>query len=315
LLARISQGKFGFDENQPESVTMALCSMTGFARSGGQHEGAQWSWELKSVNGRGLDVKFRLPSGFDVLENKARQQIAQMLQRGNVQVQLAVTRPSTPPTVRINTDLIRSLQASLVENGFVPATAPLDLSALMNIRGVVTVEETIEENGAAALLEPLFAGFETALADLVSMRQAEGMQLRPVLLDRINAIEALTQRADQLPGRKAEAIKARLAAQLAALLGEPNALDPNRLHQEAVLLAGKADIREELDRLVAHCEAARALLQAGGAIGRKLDFLSQEFVREANTLCAKSNDVDLTAIGLDLKAIIEQLREQVQNIE
>jgi uncharacterized protein (TIGR00255 family) len=294
---------------------MTLYSMTGFARASGQADGAQWTWELKSVNGRGLDLKFRLPSFVESIEARARQMVGQRLQRGNLQIQLSLLRPPRPPQVRINTDLLASLQQSLVDGGFARKDAPIDLAALMGIRGVVNVDEPVEESDATALVEPVLHSFDEALSGLMQMRAAEGAQLQAVLLERIRTLDGLVEQADALPGRKPEAVKARLSAQIAALVGESTVLDPGRLHQEAILIAAKADIREELDRLHAHCAAARALLQTGGAIGRKLDFLSQEFVREANTLCAKSNDVDLTAIGLDLKAIIEQLREQVQNIE
>jgi uncharacterized protein (TIGR00255 family) len=294
---------------------MTLHSMTGFARATGQAEGSQWSWEIKCVNGRGLDLKFRLPTALESIETRARQAVGLRIQRGNVQIQLTLVRPPRPPQVRINTELLASLQRSLIDAGFAQTDAPIDLAAMMAIRGVVSVEESIEDGDLSTLVEPVLESFDAALAGLVTMRLAEGAQLRTVLLDRIDMLHALVQKADALPGRRPEAIRARLSAQVMALITESGTFDPARLHQEAVLIAAKADIREELDRLYAHCAAARSLLETGGPVGRKLDFLSQEFVREANTLCAKSNDVDLTAIGLDLKAIIEQLREQVQNIE
>ncbi len=253
--------------------------------------------------------------GFDAHESRIRQIISGRVQRGNLQVQLNLVRPAAPPKVRIDTALLAAMQASLVEAGLAQRGAAPDLGALMGIRGVVMVDEPAEDTTITSHLEPIFASLDLAVMQLIGMRSFEGTQLVDALLTRIERIEALTARADALPGRRAEAVQARLAAQLAALIGDPGGLDPARLHQEAVLIAAKADIREELDRLKAHSAAARALIGAGGPVGRKLDFLSQEFVREANTLCAKSNDVELTAIGLDLKAIIEQLREQVQNIE
>jgi uncharacterized protein (TIGR00255 family) len=292
-----------------------LHSMTGFARASGETDAARWTWEIRSVNGRGLDLKFRLPPAFEALEATARALAGQRIQRGNVQIQLSLTREATPPRVRIDTQLLASLQKSLVESGLAAPESPPDLAALMGIRGVVQVEEGIEEKGAETLIEPLAASFAEALDALRIMRAAEGAQLAEVLNERVNSIENLARRADALPGRKAEAVRERISAQIRLLMEENAAFDSQRLHQEAVLIAAKADIREELDRLLSHCAAARALLASGGAIGRKLDFLAQEFGREANTLCAKSNDVELTAIGLDLKAVIEQLREQVQNIE
>jgi uncharacterized protein (TIGR00255 family) len=294
---------------------MTLQSMTGFARAAGQSEGTQWTWEIKSVNGRGLDLKFRLPPVLEFLDVRARAAIGKRIQRGSLQIQLVVQRPPRPAEVRIDTLLLASLQRALVEGGIVKPDAPVDLSALLAIRGVVTVEEPLDDSAFISLAEPVLATFDEAVEALARMREAEGGRLFEVLQDRVAGIESLAQRADNAPGRKSEAVRARIETQLATLLDESATLDPTRLYQEAILIAGKADIREEIDRLLAHCAAAKALIDGGGPIGRKLDFLSQEFVREANTLCAKSNDVELTAIGLDLKAIIEQLREQVQNIE
>jgi uncharacterized protein (TIGR00255 family) len=292
---------------------MTVSSMTGFARASGETDGTQWSWEIKSVNGRGLDLKFRLPAGLDGLELQARQMVGKVLQRGSLQIQLSITRQRALMAVKINTELLKSIQESLIASNVVPQGSAVDLGALLSLRGVIETADQ-EEDDVAELVPSLLKGFGEVLQALHSMRVAEGQHLQQVIGERLDAIAALTARADNLPGRKVEAIKARMALQIAALMKEAE-FDPARLHQEAVLLAAKVDIREELDRLTAHCRAAHDLLANGGAVGRKLDFLSQEFVREANTLCAKSNDVELTAIGLDLKSIIEQLREQVQNIE
>jgi uncharacterized protein (TIGR00255 family) len=292
---------------------MTVSSMTGFARAFGETNGAQWAWEIKSVNGRGLDLKFRLPAGLDALELQARQMIIKILQRGSLQIQLSIVRQRTSAAVKINTALIKDIQESLVASGVLQKGALLDLGALLSIRGVIETADQ-DDSDISELVPALLKGFGEALDDLRRMRSVEGEQLQHIVAERVDAIAALAMRADALPGRKAEAIKSRIALQIATLMKEAD-FDPARLHQEAILLAAKVDIREELDRLSAHCKAAHDLLTTGGAIGRKLDFLSQEFVREANTLCAKSNDVELTAIGLDLKAIIEQLREQVQNIE
>ncbi len=193
---------------------------------------------------------------------------------------------------------------------------PASLDALLAVKGIVEVSEadTVDEDRAGIAAAAL-AAFETALADLKVMRDREGGALRVVLLDRLDAITALVDRAEALPERQIEAIRARLAEQVHALLDTGAPLDAERLHQEAALLAAKADIREELDRLRAHVAAARELLEAGGPVGRRLDFLAQEFNRESNTLCSKSNAVALTQIGLDLKLLVDQFREQIQNIE
>jgi uncharacterized protein (TIGR00255 family) len=190
------------------------------------------------------------------------------------------------------------------------------MDGILGLKGVIEViDEDEREEDRRAAEAAVIAGFGTALASLAEMRRREGAALAGVLAARLDEIAALAARAEAAPGRRAEAIKARLAEQIAALLETSTRFDPDRLHQEAILIASKADIREELDRLVAHIAQARRLIAAGGPAGRKLDFLSQELNRESNTLCAKSNDVELTNIGLELKTVVEQFREQVQNLE
>jgi uncharacterized protein (TIGR00255 family) len=294
-----------------------VASMTGFARAQGHHGPVTWTWELKSVNGRGLDLRFRLPPGFEALEVPAREAAAKALKRGNVNITLAVTRSAEIPQVRINEALLQQIAGVLAEShkrlpGF---TAP-SLDSVLAIKGVVeVVEEEEDEALREARLAAVLDGFADALAHMASMRLTEGARLVEVLAAQLDEIERLSQAAERTASARPDAIRERLRNLIEGLLQASPALPEERLAQEAALLIGKADVREELDRLRAHVAAARDMLSGGGAIGRKLDFLCQELNREANTLCSKSSDVELTRIGLDLKAVIEQFREQVQNIE
>jgi len=295
---------------------MALSSMTGFARSHGVAGAYAWAWEIKSVNSKGLDLKLRLPPGWDAVELPVRNGAAQALSRGSVFANLSVSRGGAVPVVRINEPVLAAVLAAAKDLSGKTNAAPPTLDGILSLKGVMDVieaEESEEERAAAE--KSIVEGFAQALKGLEQMRRNEGAALGHVLAERLAQIAALAARAEALPGRKAEAIRARLAEQIATLLEASQRLDPDRLHQEAVLLATKADIREELDRLEAHVAQARKLLAGGGPVGRKLDFLSQELNRESNTLCAKANDVELTNIGLELKAVVEQFREQVQNLE
>ncbi|HRF07414.1 MAG TPA: YicC family protein [Xanthobacteraceae bacterium] len=295
---------------------MTLASMTGFARTSGVHGELRWAWELKSVNSKGLDIRFRLPPGREALEPLLRAAIAKRITRGNVTVNLSVQREGAAPQVRVNEDVLAAVIATARELAKKIEAQPPTLDGILGIKGVMEVVETEEsEADREAANAALLKGFEAALADLVAMRGREGGVIGGVLSDRVSEIEKLTKAAEASPSRSLDAIRARLAEQVKELLAASSTLDPERLHQEAALLAAKADVREELDRLHAHIGAARALLKNGGSVGRKLDFLAQEFNREANTLCSKSNDVSLTGIGLELKTAVDQLREQVQNIE
>ncbi|MCX5493204.1 YicC family protein [Kaistia dalseonensis] len=295
---------------------MALMSMTGFARIAGAGFGYRWTWELRSVNGKGLDIRLRLPAGFDQLDQAVRERAGAMLSRGSVQIGLSLQREASATALRVNEDLLASI-LDLVRRieGTVPA-APPTLDGILAIRGVLeTVEVEDDPQTAAALGERLMADLEIALGEMVAARAREGAAIGAVLMARMDEIDRLRSEAEAAPARKPEAIRRRLAEQVATLLDASSSFDPDRLHQEAILLATKADIREELDRLQTHVAAARVLLSEGGAVGRKLDFLAQEFNRETNTLCSKANDRSLTAIGLDMKAAVDQLREQVQNLE
>jgi uncharacterized protein (TIGR00255 family) len=293
-----------------------IASMTGFAREAGVTGPFHWVWELKSVNGRGLDVRVRVPPGFDAVGEEARQVVQKALGRGQCQLNLGLTRSASAARVRLNEAVLAGLIEALGRVRLPETVRPPSVDGLLSVRGVVEIEdEAADEAANAELARDLRAGIERATQALKANRNAEGRALAGVIEGQLAAIEGFIAAAEAAPGRRPEAIRARLEAQIAALLDASPALDPARLHQEAVLLATRADIREELDRLTAHVAAARALLKEGGAVGRRLDFLAQEFGREANTLTAKAGDVALSRIGLDLKAVVEQLREQVQNVE
>ena len=290
--------------------------MTGFARSQGVSGSYAWTWEVKSVNAKSLDLRLRLPPGWDALEMPVRQRAAEKLARGALQGALSVAREGVPPVVRVNDNVLDAVIATLQGLTRRIAAEPPRLDGILAVKGVVEVVDAQEHEDERQVAEAaVLAGFETALTGLVQMRHHEGEALGRLLVTRLSEIGALAQRADATPGRQPDAIKQRLAEQVATLVETGARLDPDRLHQEAILLAAKADVREELDRLKAHVEQARKLIATGGAIGRRLDFLAQELNRESNTLCAKSNDVELTNIGLELKSVVEQFREQVQNLE
>jgi uncharacterized protein (TIGR00255 family) len=295
---------------------MVLSSMTGFARGHGVSGSYAWAWEIKSVNGKGLDVRLRLPPGWDAIEASVRARAAERLARGSIQATLTVERSGVAPVVRINAPVLDAILTTLRELASRVDASPPSLDGLLSLKGVMDVSERAENEDERRDAETAaIAGFVQAIAALCEMRQREGAALVRILKTRLEQIEALVGRAENAPGRRVEAIRARLAEQVATLLAQSDRFDPDRLHQEAILLATKADVREELDRLAAHLAQAQQLIDGGGAVGRRLDFLAQEFNREANTLCAKANDVELTNIGLELKAAVEQFREQVQNVE
>jgi uncharacterized protein (TIGR00255 family) len=293
---------------------VTIASMTGFARAEGETSGLTWVWEARSVNGRGLDVRCRLPPGLDRLDPTVRVETARRLKRGNVSVTLSLSRAAgaAPFTIdRAVLDQVLALQTEL--HGRVDR-APPRLESLLLVPGVLDrggLAEAVDE----AVEKALLAGFAEALARLVAARSEEGGRLRSVLLAEIDEMERLAAEAAASAALRPEAVRERLRLQVQDLLGSVPALSEERLAQEAALLAAKGDIREELDRLSAHVAQARAMLGEGGAIGRRLDFLSQEFNRESNTLCSKSQDVALTRIGLALKTVIDQFREQIQNVE
>lgn len=293
---------------------MAIESMTGFARAAGTVGIHAFAWEIRSVNGRGLDIRVRVPPGFEVLAEAARKRLTGAFSRGTLHVNLQVTSDAGPPRPRINEAALAALLQAVER---LPASAivtPPSYDGLLAIRGVVELAEEGEDT-LTVVEKPVLAGLEEVVSGLKEARAGEGRALEAVLRGHLDAIARLTKEAEAHPARGVDAIRERIAAQVGLLLEASQALDPQRLHQEAALLAVKADIREEIDRLHAHVAALRLLLDQGGPIGRKLDFLSQEFGREASTLCAKAGDAGLSRIGLELRTVVDQMREQVQNVE
>jgi uncharacterized protein (TIGR00255 family) len=295
---------------------MALSSMTGFARHHGSSGPYAFEWELKSVNAKGFDFRMRLPPGWDDIETPARKRATELLSRGTVYANLSIKRASATSSVRINDDVLASIMRVASDISKTTGAAPPSVDGLLAIKGVIeVVEPESDEAELQAAKTAVTASFEQALQSLIEMRKREGTALGQILAQRMDDIEKLAKRAEAAPGRKPEAIKARLAEQIAVLLETSDRFDPDRLSQEAVMIAAKADIREELDRIASHIAQTRELLAKGGAVGRRLDFLAQEFNREVNTTCSKSNDVELTNTGLEMKNVVEQFREQVQNLE
>lgn len=294
---------------------MTLKSMTGFSRADGTCGETRWHWEARSVNGRGLEVRLRLPSGFEALEIKARGQCQEKLARGNCNVTLTVRREAGQTEIRLNEAALRQAMAVAERAQGLTELKPARLDTLLAMRGVVETAEPEEgEEARTTLAQALLAGLSEALDQLVEAREAEGARLSKVIGGQLAQIAELTERAAAAPARQPDAIAARLKEQIGRIT-ESGGLDPERLHQEALLLAAKADIQEELDRLRAHVAAARELLAQDQAVGRRLEFFAQEFNREANTICSKASDIEISRAGLELKTVIDQLREQVQNIE
>ncbi|YBV97991.1 YicC family protein [Phyllobacteriaceae bacterium JZ32] len=303
---------------------MILQSMTGFARhavtygddkvsTGGE---TRIVWEVRSVNGKGLDVRFRLPQGFEGIEPQARVAISRHFARGNFQAALTVEQSDARTDIVLNEAYLAGVMAAGERLRAQYGLAPASVDGILALRGVlVEPQETQDEGTRAGLDAAILSALDGALVALAEARRAEGSSIGAILSGQVDRIAELAQRARNDPARSVEAVRERLAAQVALLLDESNEFDERRLHMEAAFLATKADIQEELDRLDTHVASARLLIGTGGPIGRKLDFLSQEFNREANTLCSKSNAASITAIGLELKAVVDQFREQLQNLE
>lgn len=295
---------------------MSVASMTGFARSSGADDSATWVWEVKSVNGRGLDVRCRVPTGMDAVDAAAKKAAAENFARGSVNLNLQVARAAGGVEFVVNRAALDSLVAVARDYADTPGVEPARVDGLMALRGVVdAVEPEDDEATRIAREAAIIAALGEAISGLVAARTEEGARTAAVLSAQIDETESLVNAARAHAATQPDAIRARLAEQVAAIMAAGVEADPDRIAQEAALLAVKADIREEIDRLDGHIASARALLRDGGVIGRRLDFLAQEFNREANTLCSKSSDQELTRIGLDLKTVIDRLREQVQNIE
>lgn len=296
---------------------MTISSMTGFARVDGTTDGLAWTWEARSVNGRGLDVRLRLPPGYEVLELPTREAVSKRLTRGNVSISLTIEKQQANGSVRLNeavlADVLKAAERVTALSG---ATKP-DAAQLLMIKGVLEAADQLPETSDArtAREKAILKGLEATLDKLAEARRAEGTRLQGIIADQIVQIERLGAEVRASPSRTPEAIVARLKDAISRLFETTAPLDAERLHQEAMLLATRADVEEELQRLSAHVSGARDILSENGAVGRKLDFLAQEFNREANTLCSKANAVDITRLGLQLKTIIDQFREQVQNVE
>ncbi len=293
-----------------------LSSMTGYARHSIQVEGGDILIEIRSVNSRGLDIRLRISSGFEELEQKLKKIIANRLTRGSLAISITYKSSAKTSEISINEQALGTvLDAIDALSTRIEADRPR-LDGILALRGVLeTRDAQLSEQARAILIEQIREKFEVCLEELLESRQLEGEKLKLILLERLDEINHLIKLANNHPSRKREVILERLKQQVSDLVELNPSFTQERLMQEAALLATKADIREELDRLDAHASSARQFILDGGAIGRKLDFLSQEFNREANTLCSKSNAVDLTSIGLDLKVVIDQFREQVANIE
>jgi uncharacterized protein (TIGR00255 family) len=295
---------------------MALVSMTGFAEAQGSREGTRWRWEVKSVNGRGLDLRLRMPPGYDGIESAARTLANERFRRGSLQASLTVETPENARGLRIDAAALASAVRIAKEVAAETGLAPAHIDGLLGLKGVIVQDEALALDAPAraqrdaGIVETLATAFDA----LIRARGTEGGKLSAVLTAQITEIERLTGEAAKLAATQPAALRDKLTAQLKDLL-EGGTVSEDRLAQEVALLALRGDVREELDRLNAHVQEARTLLASGEAVGRKLDFLSQEFNREANTLCSKSSDIALTRTGLALKAVIDQFREQAQNVE
>jgi len=295
---------------------MTVKSMTGFAAAGGAVDGVDWRWDVRTLNARGLDIRLRLPPGAEDIEAKAREQVTRSIARGSCQLALQLRRGEVAGEFRVNEAALHQAMALMARLSEELGAAPPRADAVLALRGVMSFVEAAEDEAAAeARQAAILADLDAALAELDQVRRREGAELARTLAGQLDEIARLAERIGALPARGRQAQLERLQGQLERLLEARSELSAERLYQEAALLATKGDIREELDRLAAHVEAARALLTAGEPVGRRLDFLAQEFNREANTICSKSGDLETTRLGLELKAVIDQFREQVQNVE
>ena len=293
-------------------------SMTGFTSASGALVPHSWGWELRSVNGKGLDLRLRVPDWVDGLEVGLRSALGAEIARGNVTCNLRITRDETAGSLAVNEaqletvlNALHQIEARAMDAGV--SLAPSKATDIVTMRGVLEQATTVDD--VEALAATLLAEFPAVLADFNAMRTREGAALTQVMMTQLAEVEALTAQAAALAEARKDEMATTLQHNLARVLDNSEGVDADRLAQELALIAVKSDITEEIDRLVAHVAAARDLLGQGGAVGRKLDFLMQEFNREANTLCAKAQNTDLTRVGLALKAVIDQMREQVQNVE
>ena len=294
-----------------QDTTASVQSMTGFGRADGEDAQYRWAWEVRSVNGRGLDIRLRVGMGFERLDPDIRKTLSKTFSRGSLTASLDVRSNGETTGVQINEPLLQALEDLCRSRGQEPA-----LDRLLGVRGVLdAADEKQSAADDADRCRAVLATLSAAVAQLTDARRREGRETADVLFSRLDEMERLVAAAEALDAAKPAAIRERLAAQVADMLGDAEGVDAGRLAQEVALLAAKADVREELDRLSAHITSARDLLNGGGPIGRKLEFLTQELNREANTLCSKSPSTDLTQVGLDLKSVVDQIKEQSANLE
>ena len=295
---------------------MTVNSMTGFARSQGTLEDFTWHWELRSVNGRGLDVRLRLPPGFEAIEQPARKTLSSTFARGNISANLTARRTVNDVEIQLNEHVLQQVLAAVEKiRALTNAPAPT-AEGLINTKGVLDIlDKTESTEGQNKKQAELLQGLNQAIADLQAMRGSEGQQLHNIIQKQLEEIQRSATLIKQSAANQPDKVAGRLKQQLEMLLGNETTVQPERLHQEIAILLTKADVSEELDRIDAHIVAAQELLEQSSPVGRKLDFLTQEFNREANTICSKSNDIEITQAGLAMKAAIDQMREQVQNVE
>ncbi|MEM6461952.1 MAG: YicC/YloC family endoribonuclease [Pseudomonadota bacterium] len=295
---------------------MTLQSMTGYANLEGNSGSMQWAWEMRSVNGKGFDVRIRLPAGFELIEPDVRKAVSQNIARGNLQVNLTVTRDRKTIQATVNQDVLDAV--IIAADRLLESTdaEPPRIDGLLNIRGVLEFSESKPDDETLSQeRQSIMDGLDATIAAMTAMRKTEGEKIGAFLGDQVAGIEELVRKVAADPSTEPDRIAERLSSQVRMLLDSAAEFDEDRVYVEAAILASKADIREEIDRLSVHVEACRQLLADGGPIGRRLDFLAQELNRESNTICSKSNASSVTAIGLELKVLIEQFREQVQNLE
>lgn len=295
---------------------MPIKSMTGFARDDASVGRYSWFWEVRTVNGRGRDVRMRLPQGYEFLEDACRTLANEVIVRGSCNISLKVERLTGEQEIRLNeTALVQISRAIRRAEMIIDAGEPR-LDGILALRGVLEVKEPEHSPGEMEeFTAAISASLKNALNKIVDARLSEGRHLAQAISQQIDQIERLVERVEASPNRTAEAIKARLGDQVRKLIGSDSGLNEERLYQEAVMIATRADVEEELIRLRAHIASVRELLASDETVGRKLDFIAQEFNREANTICSKSNALDITTAGLDMKTIVDQMKEQVQNIE
>lgn len=295
---------------------MTLKSMTGFARADGKMGSFWWHWEIRTLNSRNLDIRLKIPSGIERIEQDVREACGRQLRRGHCLVSLNIRKDAALGELRLNEEALRQVADALTRAQELINSEPVRLDGILALKGVLEYTEPEDSDERIdARRDAMLGSLNEALLAVVDARTREGQRLGEAISNQLDQIADIVAKTEAAPGRTPERIKLRLRQQIKKLTDEDTGLDEDRLHQEAVLLAARADIEEELERLKAHIAGARELLASEEPVGRRFEFLAQEFNREANTICSKSNDPELTKLGLSLKAVVDQLREQVQNIE